>query len=242
MISRSKILIFIGNIFKAMGLNVRFHSLQSSFDLRLSNFLSCYSIDNIYDIGANHGQFIDKILSTGFTGNINCYEPIPSAIVHLEDKYKLNKNISVFKYALSDNNQKQNFYVTHDSPSSSLLKSSAIVKHSQGRATISEQIEVEVKTLDSCDELFSKNNNNFMKIDVQGSELSVLQGATATLESCQLVLIEISFTELYIGQPIFNEVLSFMLSRNYKVIDIFDSFRSINDGAILQADVLFSRK
>lgn len=239
--SRAQILIFIRNLFRILGLEVRFRSLKSSFDLRLRHFIKIYEIDNVYDIGANKGQFLKQILSFNFKGKVNCYEPIPSAARCLIDFTKQNANVRVFNFALSNSQGRQKFYITTDLASSSLLESSQIVDYSSGRASIIDEIEVVVHRLDDLKHIFGDGERNFMKIDVQGSELAVLEGARLTLKNCVMVLIEVSLTELYAGQSKFDEVIAFMLAEGFKVLDLFDSFRSETDGSLLQADMLFVR-
>ena len=52
-----------------------------------------------------------------------------------------------------------------------------------------------------------------MKIDVQGYELEVLQGAEKLLPSVEFLLVECSFTELYLGQALAGEVVAYLHQR-----------------------------
>ena len=49
-----------------------------------------------------------------------------------------------------------------------------------------------------------------LKVDVQGAELEVLRGAEQTLAAARIVETEVEFQELYRGQPLFCDVVSFM--------------------------------
>ena len=57
---------------------------------------------------------------------------------------------------------------------------------------------------------------DFIKLDVQGSELTILSNAKRLLESCLLVQVEVEFVELYEGQPLFSDVDNFMRSRCFQ--------------------------
>ena len=54
-----------------------------------------------------------------------------------------------------------------------------------------------------------------LKLDTQGFELRVLQGAEKALEKCQLILIEVEFNPLYEGQPLFGDVDKFLRDRGF---------------------------
>jgi FkbM family methyltransferase len=54
-----------------------------------------------------------------------------------------------------------------------------------------------------------------LKVDVQGAELDVLRGAEQQLASVRVIEAEVEFQELYEGQPLFNDVESFLRDRGF---------------------------
>ncbi len=80
-----------------------------------------------------------------------------------------------------------------------------------------------------------------LKVDVQGGELEVLAGATATLEGCELVLLEASLYELVPGQPLLHDVVAFMAERGWVVYDAYGGHLRPLDGALAQIDLAFAR-
>jgi protein O-GlcNAc transferase len=66
---------------------------------------------------------------------------------------------------------------------------------------------------------------DFIKIDVQGSELSVFRNATAALSKTLVIQTEVEFVELYRGQPMFADVDSFLRSAGYQ-LHAFNGFGS----------------
>jgi hypothetical protein len=58
-----------------------------------------------------------------------------------------------------------------------------------------------------------------LKLDTQGSELSILRGAERVLLSAELVETELSLVPLYRGGP-FNEVIEFLDERGFGLISI----------------------
>lgn len=77
-----------------------------------------------------------------------------------------------------------------------------------------------------------------LKLDVQGSELAVLKGASRLLHITTYGLAECSFVELYEGQPLFSEVYRFLEERGFQFTSASCSTRD-RIGTWVQADVLF---
>lgn len=61
---------------------------------------------------------------------------------------------------------------------------------------------------------FTRENNigpvDFIKIDIQGAELDVFQGGTATLKDVVAIVTEVEFVHHYENQPLFGDVCSFL--------------------------------
>lgn len=62
---------------------------------------------------------------------------------------------------------------------------------------------VETRRLDDIEEI---GDTDYIKIDVQGSEVDVFRGAPRTLAKTTLIQTEVEFVELYEGQPLFTDV------------------------------------
>jgi FkbM family methyltransferase len=69
--------------------------------------------------------------------------------------------------------------------------------------TVHRQMPVETRTLDSMSEIKALD---YLKIDVQGSELSIFRNARSLLSNAVVVQTEVSFVQLYEGQPGFGEI------------------------------------
>ena len=80
-----------------------------------------------------------------------------------------------------------------------------------------------------------------LKIDVQGYELNVLRGGTKTLHEVDVALIECSFVELYEGQALAGQVISFMAEAGFRLAGVHHMAYSF-DGSSIQADFLFRRE
>lgn len=98
---------------------------------------------------------------------------------------------------------------------------------------------VPVVTLDElCREKHTRGPY-LIKVDTQGSEISVLQGAHGILQEADYVILELSLFNFFQGGVGFSESLQFMRDHGFVVYDIFDQLYRPLDGALSQVDVAF---
>lgn len=135
------------------------------------------------DIGAHKGDILDIILRYAPDGKHIAFEPIPELYRQLIEKYQ--EKATIYAYALGKEEGIQNFNFVKNAPAYSGLK----IRQYAIAHPIIENIEVEVRTLDSL--ISNEWHIDFIKIDVEGGEFDVLQGAVATLQRCRpLILFE----------------------------------------------------
>jgi FkbM family methyltransferase len=80
-----------------------------------------------------------------------------------------------------------------------------------------------------------------LKIDVQGAEIDVLEGAKRTIDLCEFLLLECSLLEYNKGAPLFPEVITYLNERGFVLYDIATLMR-LPTGHLCQVDALFCRK
>ena len=92
------------------------------------------------------------------------------------------------------------------------------------RYPLSERFDVLSSASMSCqtiDEILSTDSSpcDFIKLDIQGGELAVLQGAESTLNQCLGLEIEVEFLRIYEDQPLFGDICAFLQVRSIEFID-----------------------
>ena len=80
-----------------------------------------------------------------------------------------------------------------------------------------------------------------VKIDVQGSEGRVLEGAAASLPAIDAIVVEMSIVPLYEGQPLLPEVRASLEEAGFAYRGAFTEGRSGTTGERIQVDGLFRR-
>ena len=185
----------------------------------------------IYDIGAHTGEWTS-----------NCKKVFPKATY-----YQFEANADQLPHL-------------HDNPTICLLgneddKSVTYYKDTQYTATgnsifrektkyfddgVCKKETVSMKRLDTLIHEKELPLPDFIKIDVQGAELLVLEGAPACMLSAEVIMLEVSITKFNEGAPIIHDVLQFMADRGFVMFDVVESSRI---GEVLtQMDVLFCKK
>ena len=79
-----------------------------------------------------------------------------------------------------------------------------------------------------------------LKIDVQGAELEVLEGAARTLSACEVVQLEVALVPYNDGAPTMLDVLRYMAERDFVPFDISGLTRP-NGADLAQIDIVFTR-
>lgn len=104
-------------------------------------------------------------------------------------------------------------YMTRDPGGYSVYPSSAdAVEHHPGLdgGRVEQTMVISVTTLDDWCQDQAVEGVDVIKLDTQGSELGILQGAARMLEGVRAIEVEVQFNELYEGVPLFGDVDRFL--------------------------------
>jgi len=83
---------------------------------------------------------------------------------------------------------------------------------------------------------------NFIKLDVQGHEIPVLEGCKSFLNKVEIIMAEVTIMDLGYNEPLLVEFLNFMDKYDFRVYDIAQFMRRPYDKALHQADFIFVNK
>jgi hypothetical protein len=101
---------------------------------------------------------------------------------------------------------------------------------------------VDVERLDSLASLLPlPGQRAYLKLDVQGYELQVLQGSEAFLPGIVVVEAELSLVPLYVGGPLYRDVVDYLADRGLHLISVEGITEEPDTGHMLQVDGVFLR-
>jgi len=233
----------INNIFRKFGFEVRHYVPPTLHTAESVASLQKFEIDLILDVGANQGQFASEIRRGGYTGKIVSFEPLSEAHVKLLRASVGDTLWDVYpRCALGDYNGEVEINIAGNSDSSSILPMlDSHISAAPGSAYQGKEI-APIKTLDAVAVQYLKNAQAaFLKIDTQGFEWHVLDGARETLPHIKGILVELSLLPLYEGQHLWKEVIGRLEAEGFTLWAFKPVFSDQASGRTLQVDGVFYR-
>jgi FkbM family methyltransferase len=167
---------------------------------------------NCVDVGCHEGEILDLMVKAAPMGKHYGFEPIPSSFQTLATKYKNRENCIVLNLALSNERGVSEFNHVISNPSYSGLRKREYDKKNEEDHTI----QVETQLLDNV--IPAGLKIDLIKIDVEGAELLVLEGAEKTIsENKPLVIFEhgLGASEFYDSTP--EKVFAFFDKLNMQI-------------------------
>lgn len=174
----------------------------------------------VYDIGANIGE--TSLVFSRKCSTVYAFEPDPETTIRLKEHLSQNeiKNVTTFEFALGNTNHNVSLLRTaHNSGGN------RIVSGSQGVA-------IEVRRLDDVIKEQNLKMPSLIKIDVEGYEMQVLQGAVETIRvSRPVIFSEVNDQLLRRNNSSARELIEFLQRAGYTVFRAQDGVKieSAND-------------
>jgi FkbM family methyltransferase len=207
-----------------------------------NRIIDTFNIDLVLDVGANRGQFARELRAAGYAKKIISFEPLASAYKELARAAAYDRQWETKNCAIGDFNGQIEINIAGNSFSSSIrpmlpshleaLPVSAYVAREQ----------VPISTLDTIFEQLNIDSNSiFLKIDTQGFEKNVLDGAQKSLQRIATLQLEMSLVQLYDGETLFVEMYQLLYGMGYRLVSIMEGFTNRETAQLLQVDGLFHR-
>ena len=160
----------------------------------------------------------------------------------LKTKTKHIPTISTFNIGLGSKKCVQNIHQSSWHPASSFREMSAMHKTNYPHSANHEEIEVNIDTLDSILLPDSLEENILIKMDVQGFEDEVIKGGVSIFKKAKVIIVEVSFIELYKEEPLFHGIYLLLTSMGFEYKGSLKQSTDNNDESFLQADCIFIRR
>lgn len=203
---------------------------QTALQVALRNGLQ---INTVIDAGAAFGHWTRMCRELLPRATYLLIEPLAQYDDWLDPLCAEFSNVSRIKAAAADQIGQATFYLHDDWCGSSLYR------EAEGAQVDGRPTEVQVTTIDTLTQEFQLPGPFLLKADVQGAELKVLDGATATLKQTEFILLETSLFEFFKGGPLIDKIMVNLRQHGFVVYDILNPQYRLLDNALGQVDLVF---
>lgn len=183
------------------------------------------------DVGAHRGEVSTLFRQTWPEAMGVCLEGQANPLKELKERFQSDPQVTVLG-KLAGAISKKGVVLHGQETSASVLEES--VNPQAGMQ------EVEMTTLDmEIPHLSPVLGEILIKIDTQGYELEILNGAEGVLKTSGALILELNLIEIHKGVPLADEVIVWLKSRGFQIYDIAGLTRRPRDRALWQADFVF---
>jgi len=189
----------------------------------------CSSVENnqdrivLFDVGANIGKYTSALLEVFTKPNvkIHAFEPSAATFAQLNERFCRDRRVETHKFGFSDKRTVRRLYADQ-----SLSGLASLYKRRLGHRNINLHSSETVKltTIDAFCRKHAIHQVHFLKLDVEGHELSVLKGARRMLESGKISYIQWEFGGCNIDSRTFFQDFYYLLNDRYTL------YRIVKDG------------
>jgi FkbM family methyltransferase len=208
----------------------------------------CHLIDLIHrldinvflDVGANRGFFSKHLRMSGYAGRLISFEPIPADQERIRALAANDPAWIVCGYALGSTSGCKDFHINMSEEQTTLSSFLPLKARPEGTRTLS----VDIHRLDQVLAGLITGIGSprvFLKMDTQGFDDQVFEGASGCMDQIMGIQSEISVVPLYDGMPHYTESLACYERHGFQLTNLFVVNRTA-DGCVLEYDCLMARK
>ncbi|AMN43769.1 FkbM family methyltransferase [Rhodoplanes sp. Z2-YC6860] len=198
-------------------------SIPASLERLLANG---FSPTIIHDVGAYRGDFARECLRIWPESQVHCFEVLPDRVAEI--KRLSDQRIIVHEYLLGETTKVCELHELETA-------SSVLLEHNNANVPVTRSYPM--KTVDEIG-----ITPDLLKLDVQGYEYQVLQGAKATLPGVSVILAEVNLIDIHRECHLLDELIGYLREFDFMTYDICGLGRRPLDDALWQADFIFVKR
>ena len=233
-------------VFAHAGLSIGWHLAPGTHQRLLNGFFRQNSVNCVLDVGGFNGTYAKELRGWGYRGLIISFEPVPASYALLREKMKADPLWIGQPYGLSNENRRATMktYAKGDFNSLLSLRDDAAKAYGLNASERSE-VDIELRRLDTAmRELRTRISSDariFVKIDTQGHDLEVPQGASGILDVLRGFQSELPAVRIYDGMHSMPELIEYYSQIGFVPIGFFPVNTFPESLVSPEFDVLFTR-
>ncbi len=206
---------------------------------RLRELLAHQRFDLVLDVGAHHGEFAGQLRRQGYAGRIVSFEPVKASFSVLAAAAAADSNWEAVNMALGDRDGAATIHIAARDTRSSLL-AAADGEQAERLIQMVADEEITVRRLDSVlPDIRRRAERILLKLDVQGFERQVLDGAAASLAGIRAIRLEMALFPRYEGELLFVPMLQHLESLGFRLALVLPGKSDPASGLLVQLDGVF---
>jgi FkbM family methyltransferase len=200
-------------------------------------------VETVFEIGAYDGRDTMRYASLFPHAQVHSFEPVPESFAKLQAATQCEQRISVVNAAMSDTVGTAVFNLAEWIDASSLLPANRTNSTFDDYSNQGDKIQVQTMTIDAYCQEYQVERIDLLKMDAQGAEYSILQGAKTMLQSGKIGLIftEVNFMDLYQGAKPYDAIASHLRDQGFRLHNLYGLI-SNQKGQLAWGDAIFIRE
>lgn len=210
----------------------RFSATGYSFENDITRLIKLEEVKQIVDVGAHEGNLISRFIDLMPAAKAYAIEPSPKSFSILSKRFENSSRLTLVNKGVSDIEGVLELAIFQDNELNNFRKHHKL-------DNLMDLLKVDVTTLDNI--FFEKASIDFLKIDVEGFEMKVLQGASKLLKSNKIgmIYIECGFDESDEGHTYFVDIMSMLKKYGFVFYALYDLYHYRRRTELLFANALF---
>ena len=211
---------------------------------RLLRVIDHQAISLVFDVGANEGQYGDRLRDAGYDGRIVSFEPLSKTHRLLADRAAGDDRWTVAPpMALAERDGETEINVSAETGMSSLRGFTDEMADLLDSARFVARERVRLARLDGVIDTFAAPDDRcLLKIDTQGTEDLVLAGAAQGLKRIALIQIELSIVPVYEGARGFTEMTGHLAGLGFEPVLFLPGYFNRRTARLIEMDGVFARR
>lgn len=227
-----------------IGYDIDKFNRQLTVESHLRALLPTLDIDLVLDVGANQGQFVQMLRYVGYQGEVMSFEPGSEAFRALQKAVVQDDQWQAFNIALGDTEVEAELHLSQASVFNSLHATNEFGRQKfGGRIASADSETVTVQRLDRfLDEYVAnfKDLRVFLKMDTQGHDSAIFEGAGEYRAKFSGIQSEIAVTPIYEDIPDYMTSLTLYRSYGYEVTGMYTVKRHLATGHVVEFDCVMA--
>lgn len=212
---------------------------MSEFDV-MAKLLVGRDVDCVFDVGANDGRVALRLIETFRPERLFAFEPVGSNAAALRARLADHPGATVHEIAVGSEDGEVSFNINANS-----VYNNSLLRAAEGGGQWHDIRHVRTETvacvrIDTFCDTHGIAGIDILKVDAEGADLMVLQGAETMLREKRIgiVFVEVLFSAAFAGQGGLGAFLNLLEDRGYVLYGFFGQ-KIDDDGRLIRADALF---